>query len=367
MLLIATLLICMVIPVMAAKVVVTWEWVMADPDVQYFRYQMGSDTAENWTVVPSTETSYSASNLDGSQSYSLYLQQSYDGENWSASAVATSQPLPEAPAEPVVEAAAEPAPVEEVAPVEEPVAAPVVEAPAETPAVAEPATLAEPAPVVETPAPEAKPEEVAPVATSEVVETAVVEDVVPVKENKKVASTDANKFRFTATLGLNGNYYFDPTFEAEKFGFGGTLGLGFDNIFKIGAKSGIGFQLNFNGNFGFVNSLPLDKGRDYFKMSSYTKYLGADLLLTYDFKTGRNTFIVGAGGSFFVSTSPITSKTFSLGDKDYAYDWGLVASLQYRFNVTQHFALGLSGRYQYAFKSNSHNTLGGQLGFIFNF
>ena len=32
-----------VTPVFAAKIAVTWEWLLADPDVQYFRYQVDGE------------------------------------------------------------------------------------------------------------------------------------------------------------------------------------------------------------------------------------------------------------------------------------------------------------------------------------
>lgn len=76
---------------LAADVDVTWEWYNDDPAVQYFRYQIDGENENGWTVVPSNVTSYTASNLDGNQSYGLYLQQSYDGIWWSESAVAYSE------------------------------------------------------------------------------------------------------------------------------------------------------------------------------------------------------------------------------------------------------------------------------------
>ncbi len=124
------LIMLLVTPVFAAKVAVTWEWLLADPDVQYFRYQLGGEDPTGWTVVTSDVTYYEESDLDGTQSYTLYLQQSYDGIYWSASASATSEPVvPEVPAVEAPVVVAEEEPVVEV-PVEEPVAE-VAEVPAE--------------------------------------------------------------------------------------------------------------------------------------------------------------------------------------------------------------------------------------------
>ena len=119
-----------VTPLFAAKVAVTWEWLLSDPDVQYFRYQVGGEDPTKWVVVTSDVTSYEEQGLDGSGSYTLYLQQSYDGIYWSVSASATSMPI--VPETPVIE---EPStvldmPVEEVVipvpvVVEEPVVEPI--------------------------------------------------------------------------------------------------------------------------------------------------------------------------------------------------------------------------------------------------
>ena len=118
-----------VTPLFAAKVAVTWEWLLSDPDVQYFRYQVGGEDPTKWVVVTSDVTSYEEQGLDGSGSYTLYLQQSYDGIYWSVSASATSMPIvPETPEieEPSI---IEEAPVKEVV-IPEPV---VVEEPAVEP------------------------------------------------------------------------------------------------------------------------------------------------------------------------------------------------------------------------------------------
>ena len=148
-LMIAALLIALALPLFAVQATVDWQWEMNDPDVQYFRYQLDSESEDGWTVVPADVLSYSQSGLDGSRSYTLYLQQSYDGINWSASASAASEPA--VPAE--AEFTAEPAVTEET--VEIPVveeALPVEEEPVEVveavvPETEEPAEIAPVAPV----------------------------------------------------------------------------------------------------------------------------------------------------------------------------------------------------------------------------
>ena len=122
----------LVTPVFAAQVAVTWEWLLSDPDVKYFRYQLGGEDPTGWTVVTSDVTYYEKTDLDGSQAYTLYLQQSYDGLYWSGSASATSEPI--IPVLPEIE---EPVVAEEAV-----VAEPAAEVPAEEAVAAEEAVTA---------------------------------------------------------------------------------------------------------------------------------------------------------------------------------------------------------------------------------
>ena len=113
-------LLMIVLPLSARKAMnVSWEWLLSDPDVTAYRYQLNGEDGE-WTVVDGNTSSYTATGLDPYTDYTLYLQCSYDGVNWSVSATSTAYHLLEVEPEP------EPV-VEEV--VEEPVV--VEEAPAE--------------------------------------------------------------------------------------------------------------------------------------------------------------------------------------------------------------------------------------------
>jgi hypothetical protein len=138
---IALLTVLVMLPalVFAAPVIVTWEWLLDDPEVTSFRYQLNGEEDGNWTVVDAFVTSYTEYDLDSSVPHSLYLQQSYDGIHFSESAVSVAMPLP---SDDWQEAEAL-QPVDEV--VEEPVVAEVVEVPEEVVVVAEP--VAAPAPV----------------------------------------------------------------------------------------------------------------------------------------------------------------------------------------------------------------------------
>ncbi|MBI9094135.1 MAG: hypothetical protein JEY71_04540 [Sphaerochaeta sp.] len=164
----------------AAPVVVTWEWMLEDPNVTTFRYQVDGEDPNQWIVVDSSVTSYTVKGLDGSQAYTLYLQQSYDGENFSGSAKAVSEPI--FPAEPVVAVVVEPALVEE--PVAEVVAEPVAEeiVVAEAEPVAEEVVVAEAEPVVA--------EEVVVAEAEPVAEEVVVAEAEPVAEEVVVVEAE---------------------------------------------------------------------------------------------------------------------------------------------------------------------------------
>lgn len=123
---IAALLAMVVLPLSAKKaMVVSWEWELSDSDVTAYRYQLNGEEEDGWTVVDGTTASYTARGLDPYSDYTLYLQSSYDGLNWSESASSTAYALlvvGEEPVEEVVE------PVEEEVPAVETLVEEVVEA-----------------------------------------------------------------------------------------------------------------------------------------------------------------------------------------------------------------------------------------------
>ncbi len=84
---ILALLITVVLPLSARKAMtVTWQWVLSDTKVTAYRYQMNGEKDGKWIVVDGRTSSYTASGLDPYLDYTLYLQASYDGVNWSESA-----------------------------------------------------------------------------------------------------------------------------------------------------------------------------------------------------------------------------------------------------------------------------------------
>ena len=144
----------------AQEMSVTWEWLLDDPEVNYYRYQLNGTEDDGWTVVSGDTGVYVAEGLDPYADYTLYLQRSYDGVNWSETASATAEALlvEEVAVEEVEEVAViEEAPVEEVIVEEEPVVEEevVVEEVAEEPVVEEVAPVAPVAPVEEKKAPAA--------------------------------------------------------------------------------------------------------------------------------------------------------------------------------------------------------------------
>ena len=69
--------------------IVTWVWYVNDWDVQYYRYQLDGEDDDKWTVV-GWDVNEVTLELDVSVVHTLYLQQSYDGVNWSVSSSADS-------------------------------------------------------------------------------------------------------------------------------------------------------------------------------------------------------------------------------------------------------------------------------------
>lgn len=84
---ITLLFMLILLPLSAARTMsVTWNWVLNDPDVKEYRYQIDKEDADGWTVVGGKTSSCTLDGLDAYTSYTLYLQASYDGKTWSVSA-----------------------------------------------------------------------------------------------------------------------------------------------------------------------------------------------------------------------------------------------------------------------------------------
>ncbi len=87
---ITALFMLVLLPLTAARTMsVTWNWVLSDPDIKEYRYQMNGEDASLWTVVDGRTSSCTLDGLDPYSDYTLYLQASYDGVSWSLSAAKT--------------------------------------------------------------------------------------------------------------------------------------------------------------------------------------------------------------------------------------------------------------------------------------
>lgn len=355
--LVSVLLVLAIVVPAFATVNVTWEWVLEDPEVQYFRYQLGGEAADGWTVVPSDTTSYELQDVDGSVAYTLYLQQSYDGKNWSSSAFAVSTPLtPEVPSEPVTT-------VEEavVAPVEEEVEEAVVE---ETPVVEDNGLIIDLPETEEAVVDEAVVEEVAPVEEAVVEEPAPAEEAVVVEE-PVVAKTKANSFKTTLDFSAGTIFRFEPNtaIKACNKGVKFNIGLGFENIVRFGSHSGLGLWLDGFGIFDNIHKQP--SFGDYFQISNYGKEAGVDALLTYNFSTDHFKMILGGGADFRLSPT-YADGSFTVFKKSMLWSWDIVGQLQARWQINNLFSLSLLGNYGYNLKNNVHEA-GAALSMGFSF
>lgn len=73
----------------ADETIIKWTWDMNDNDVTAFRYQINAEDPDGWRVVDASEREYSLRNVVPGESYTLYLQQSYDRLRWSPSSSST--------------------------------------------------------------------------------------------------------------------------------------------------------------------------------------------------------------------------------------------------------------------------------------
>ena len=123
-LLFIAIVLCISLPLSAAKMMnVTWQWLLNDPYVTSYRYQLDGENEDGWTVVSADTDTYVAVGLDPYKDYTLYLQCTYDGSIWSESAKSTAYAL--------LEYVEVPAVVEEPIVEEAPVVAPVISGSAE--------------------------------------------------------------------------------------------------------------------------------------------------------------------------------------------------------------------------------------------
>lgn len=83
------ILACLTLAAEGKTLTFLWDW--DDFDVTRFRYQLDSQNEDGWTECDYYETAVTLENLDLSVPHVLYVQQSYDGINWSESSELTSE------------------------------------------------------------------------------------------------------------------------------------------------------------------------------------------------------------------------------------------------------------------------------------
>ena len=318
---IALLTVLVVVPalVFAAPVVITWEWLLEDPMVTTFRYQLDGEDEANWTVVDSFVTSYTEYDLDGSVPHTLYLQQSYDGINFSGSALSVADPLDDFEEEVFEE------PVSE-----EPVV--VAEEPAD---VEEPAAVEEPEAIVA----------VAPVA-----------EVAP----KAVKAKPASRYYTTITLGGTFNQQLSDGMTTGYHESNAKIGLGvnLNNIITLNKAMGLGLDIDVAYSPFLKSSVGWKKASSdllYFKFKDFfgdfDHALDASVAVMLNMHASKVAFDLGLGG-FFIWGPELADVS---GDHMAA---GALAkaSLAYRFNKTV--SLGVSGTYGVVLSESKPSSFG---------
>jgi len=357
----------------AVPVVVTWEWLLEDPMVTTFRYQVNGEDDDKWTVVDSSVTSHTERGLDGTLAHTLYLQQSYDGIHFSDSAISVAEPMfpaieemPVIAEEPVVVAepetaapVAEEMPVvastQEIAlPVEEeilPVAEEIAPVTEEVVAVAEevvPITeeviaSEEIAPIAEEPVivaeQAAEPVEPAPEAVVAAQPEPVAAPVEPVEPPK---AKDESRYYTTISLGGTLNWQ-DPALSSYgRFNLQAGVGLQLNNLMTFNKSLGLGVDVDLMyspykvSTYGWRTAV-----QDVFKFDFATAFGNLDHALTIsvapmlNMEFGKVVFDLGVGGFFTYGPSLTADKML--------YGAFAKAALEYKFNKS--FSMGVSGKY----------------------
>ena len=372
-------------PVFAAQEMsVTWEWLLDDPDVNFYRYQLGSTEENGWTVVAGDVSSYTADGLDPYSDYTLYLQRSYDGVNWSATAESTAEALlvEETPDMDITPVAAEPV-VDETPAVEEPAVIEDVEVlGAEEPAVVEdvevlgveePAVVEEEIEVLAVEEPAVVEEEVVEVEEPAALEAVVVAPVAPVEESKES--------RFAFSLLFKGGFVNALDFDAiDNISFSpiaiADIAFDFSNIVSFNDNVGLGLRLDLlsgtvlpKSGWGSV----LDKD-EFFRLSNYAYAYSPAAYFTLDARAGIANFNFGLGftGSFLYDGASRAESfgyndSFTLLDTSFDYRLAPSALLGVRFYMGDVFSLGVEATYSATVNDWLHHDVsaGVVMGFTF--
>lgn len=302
------LLLVVVAGAFALDATVTWSWSQNDPDVKYFRYQLDGEEEDKWTVVDADVLSASY-DIDVSVEHILYLQQSYDGANWSASshtvsAAVEDESLQAAAAEVPETAETTEVPVEGSEPAAEPAAEPASETGVE---------------VSET-ASETKDEEVQPEAP--VVEPAVQETPVAEVSAEEAPKAAPAVYPAKSRIDLGAVYGNTIPFDA--------------NAHLVGASLGYTFLFGRTGSFGFGAKIQaaaytgLDTFKDLKNVDASSFKGTLDLMLVADYAASWMNIYLGVGGEIAAQLNALKS-----------YTAGVVAQLGARFKLGDVFGVGL--------------------------
>ena len=368
LLLFTAILMAVVSPLLAVSMTVTWEWLLDDADVTAYRYQIDGEDEDGWTVLDADTDELTLTDLDPYTDYTLYLQRTYDGVNWSESASSTAEAIiveipegvetgaefaeyqaaaaEEAAVEEAVEEAAEEAVAEEAVAEEEPVEEAVEEAVAEE-------AVAEEEPVAEEP--EAVEEEAAEVVAAPVIVAA-----------KKAKVTDNYEFSLLVDLGASTALDIDPVGINDWEALPAQFALGFE--FKdIVSNKVIGLGARINAGVDFITDeswTALDDAADYFDVTNYSSMISLDAMLLLNFGGSTNLVNFYLGGGAGISGTPNPSsqfvdlldlKTFEVTDSvSFTIDWYAAGLVGIRFEIGNVFSIGLEGNYRYYVGADKH-------------
>ncbi len=300
------LLVLLPVMVFATDVVITWEWMLDDPQVTAFRYQLDGEDPDNWTVVDSLTTSCVIQNLDGSTEYTLYLQQTYDGVNWSPSAVSTALPL---------------IPKDDVAVMNEENINNDVQQTEEGPAVSEE-------------------------ATSAVIPEEKEMDELVADENVIVAETKAPKKAYYTSVSLRGSgvYALDTIPGAgtnyDNYSASVGLGLGFNNILS---SKNVGLGLN-------IDTDLLLMPKDGSARASLFSFFIDNTITDYSLRVTLAPEVEFNFGKVTIDIAGLVDATLV----DYPY----VGTLDITPDYYSHFLLGYGGQLGLAYNVNNHLQIG---------
>ena len=412
MLALAVLLVFGLSGLSAVGMTVSWEWLLDDPEVTVYRYQLDGEDPDGWTEIGGDESTLSLSGLDPEAEYTLYLQRSYDGVHWSASASSTAKAM----LVPYAETAAEEPAIE----VQEPEEA----IPASEPAAEEPvervyayggytlealidsgsAVLLYPAAAsdddviaffayendkrglgdlgvsyrIDRPGqatvmyPSGYSNEEAAAELDILVDDLIAYITMPVQP-----AEEAEPVLPAEEPAVPEGTVPAPAAAAEPAGSGfavslllrGGVASAFSDSFRFSdtmiAEAGIG--LDFRTDF-LVDFLPksgawdLPDAKEYFNVLNYAEMLSLDLKVTAQASAGAADIYIG-GGAGFAIVNPDNAinlgilcdlGTFSIGSDVYGMDWFASAIAGVRFHIGRVFSIGAEVNYRYMVSSQTH-------------